>query len=134
MAEKVMDKYGTQDLCLKAWARGTNDIIETCKEAGLPEPIIEENQGGLSVVFLKDIYTEDYLRTLDINERQVKAILYAKENGGSIVSSEYQELNGVKRTLATEELVDLVTKGLLEKKGSIGRSSKYYIRTLPNYR
>jgi len=64
---------------------------------------------------------------------KVKAILYAKENGGSIVSSEYQELNDVKRTLATEELVNLVTKGLLEKKGSIGRSSKYYIRTVSNY-
>jgi len=27
-----------------------------------------------------------------------------------------QELNGIKRTLATQELVDLATKGLLEKR------------------
>lgn len=105
---------------VEAWGRGINDIIKSCKDAGLPEPIIEENQGGLSVVFLKNIYTEEYLRTLDINERQVKAILYIKENG-KITNASYQEINNIGKTLATEELSKLVNKELIQQTGTKGR-------------
>lgn len=111
---------------VEAWGRGTNNIIEACKDAGLPEPVIEENQGGISIVFLKDIYTEDYLRTLDINERQVKALLFAKEKG-AITNATYQEINGIGKTLATEELGDLVGKELVQQSGTKGRGSKYQL-------
>ncbi len=47
-------------------------------EAGLPEPVIQEEQEGLSITFLKDIFTEDYLRKLEVNERQIRAILQLK--------------------------------------------------------
>ena len=50
------------DVCFKAgyidsWGRGTIKIIEACKEAGLPDPVLKEQQGG----FLSKIYksTED---------------------------------------------------------------------------
>ncbi len=109
---------------VEAWGRGTNDIIKSCKEAGLPEPVIEENQGGLSIVFLKDIYTEEYLRRLNINERQIKAILYTKEHG-KITNSSYQEINNTGKTLATEELSDLVNKELIQQSGTKGRGSRY---------
>jgi ATP-dependent DNA helicase RecG len=46
--------------------------------AGLPEPIIEELAGKIQVTFQKDIYTEDYLKGLNLDERQVQAVLYAK--------------------------------------------------------
>jgi len=118
---------------IESWGRGTNKIVDACIEADLPEPIIEEEQGGISITFLKDIYTEERLRTLNINDRQVNAVLYAKKNG-TIASAEYQKLNGVGRTIATEELVDLVSKGLLQKSGSIGRSSKYLIPSKMIYR
>jgi ATP-dependent DNA helicase RecG len=45
------------DACFKAgyidaWGRGTIRIIEACRDAGLPEPILKEEQGGfLSKVF-----------------------------------------------------------------------------------
>jgi len=45
------------DVCFKAgyidsWGRGTIKIIESCKEAGLPEPVLKEEQGGfLSKIF-----------------------------------------------------------------------------------
>lgn len=45
------------DVCFKAgyidsWGRGTIKIIEACKNAGLPEPILKEEQGGfLSKIF-----------------------------------------------------------------------------------
>ncbi|MFC3196264.1 ATP-binding protein [Parapedobacter deserti] len=109
---------------VEAWGRGTNDIIKACKEAGLPEPLIEENQGGLSIVFLKDIYTAEYLRKLDINERQIKAVLYIKEYG-KVTNASYQEINNTGKTLATEELSDLVNKGLIQQSGTKGRGSRY---------
>ncbi len=45
------------DVCFKvgyidSWGRGTIRIIETCKDAGLPEPVLKEEQGGfLSKIF-----------------------------------------------------------------------------------
>lgn len=46
------------DACFKsgyidAWGRGTLKIIETCKEAGLPEPEIIEKDGGVQVTLYK---------------------------------------------------------------------------------
>jgi ATP-dependent DNA helicase RecG len=41
---------------------------------------------------MKDIYTEEYLRNLGLNERQIKAVVYAKKNG-RITNKEYQKIN-----------------------------------------
>ena len=48
------------DVCFKgglidAWGRGTIKIIETCKQAGLPEPEIIERDGGILVTMFKDV-------------------------------------------------------------------------------
>ncbi|MEI9909984.1 MAG: hypothetical protein WDO71_10100 [Bacteroidota bacterium] len=59
-----------------------------------------------------------------MNDRQVKAILYVAEHGG-ITNSKYQEINAVGKTLATEELKDLIGKDLIKQTGSKGRGSKY---------
>lgn len=109
---------------VESWGRGTNRIIEALVEAGLPEPIIEEDMKGLRVTFLKDIYTVEYLRKLDINNRQIKAVLFIKQNG-KISNSDYQEINSVGKTLATEELRDLIEKELILQSGGKGRGSKY---------
>lgn len=114
---------------IESWGRGTNKIINTCLEAGLPEPLIKEEQGGVSVMFLKDIYTDDYLSSLDLNERQINAVLYAKENG-EITNSEYQEINSIKKTIAAVELQDLTERKLLEKLGTTGRGTKYILAGL----
>ncbi|GAB2485495.1 hypothetical protein GCM10027164_13690 [Algoriphagus taiwanensis] len=46
------------DACFKsgyidAWGRGTLKIIEACKEAGLPDPEIQEKDGGIQVTLFK---------------------------------------------------------------------------------
>ncbi len=41
-------------------------------------------------MFMKDIYTEEYLRNLGLHERQIKAVVYAKKNG-RITNKEYQK-------------------------------------------
>ncbi len=33
-------------------------MMKGCKKYGLPEPVIAEEQSGISVSFLKDVYTE----------------------------------------------------------------------------
>ena len=76
------------------------------------------------VTFRKDIFTEEYLRKLDLNERQIKGIIYTKEKG-KITNKEYQKLTGIKDRLATIELNDMVNKKALKKYGTTGRGTYY---------
>jgi ATP-dependent DNA helicase RecG len=95
-------------------------------EAGLPEPVIQEEQEGLGITFLKDIFTEDYLRKLEVNERQIRAILHVKEKG-QITNSDYQKINEIGKSVAATELQNLVDKRLLIRIGSTGRGTKYML-------
>lgn len=52
----------------------------------------------------------------ELNERQEKAIVYVRQKG-RIDNSEYQQLNGVKKKMATRDLQGLVTKGYLLQRG-----------------
>jgi ATP-dependent DNA helicase RecG len=108
---------------IESWGRGTIKIIERCVEAGLPKPSYKYETSGLWVIFNKDIYTFEYLNSLDLNDRQIKAVLYTKENG-KITNSEYQEINDIGKTTATEELAELVSKGFYKPTGK-GRGAKY---------
>ena len=45
----------------------------------------------------------------------------------SIKSSEYQLLNDVGKSVATDELRDLIDKNILEKQGSTGRGTKFVL-------
>lgn len=112
---------------IESWGRGIEKILTAFQEAGLPEPIFEESWGGVMVTFLKDIYTEEHLRTLDINERQIRAILFIKEHG-SITNSAYQKLNSLGKSVSTTELIDLNEKQLIEKVGTTGRGTKYVLK------
>ena len=68
-----------------------------------------EEQGGFSVWFYKDIYTEENLRKMGLNERQIKAVMYVKEKG-KITNKEYQELNKISKATATRELKEIEEK------------------------
>uniref|UniRef100_A0A7C4YSL3 Uncharacterized protein n=1 Tax=candidate division WOR-3 bacterium TaxID=2052148 RepID=A0A7C4YSL3_UNCW3 len=70
---------------------GTNKIINWCKEWELPEAEIGISGTSIFVRFRKDIFTEKYLEKLGLNERQIKAVLYAKTKG-KITNKEYQNL------------------------------------------
>lgn len=101
---------------IEAWGRGITKMIDACKSAGLPEPMIEELAGGIQVTFQKDIYTEGYLKSLDLNERQIQAVLYTKREK-KITNKKYQELFKVSRITATRDLADLVGRNLLTATG-----------------
>ena len=83
------------------------------------------------MAFRKDIYTEEHLRTLGLNERQIEAVMYVKEKG-RITNKEYQQLTGVSRQMATLELKDLVDNGVFLKVGKAGRGIAYQLPQLPN--
>ena len=109
---------------IERYGSGIQRMINACAEAGLPEPVFEEKFGGFIVTFGKDIFTEEYLRKLDLNERQINGIIYIREKG-KITNKEYRELTGIKDRLATIELNDMVDKKILKKFGTTGRGTYY---------
>ena len=62
---------------IEQWGSGIEKMRKYCLDAGLPEPTFEEYQ-GFQVVFRKDIYDEEYPPDLNLNERQIKAVMYVK--------------------------------------------------------
>lgn len=109
---------------IESWGRGTIKIIEKCIEFGLPSPIYHYDGSDFSVEFRKDIYHKEYLESLNLNERQVKAILYTKENK-KITNSEYQKINDCSRNTASNDLSELVEKELLKPSGQKGAGAFY---------
>ena len=109
---------------IERWGSGTKRIVDLCKEQGLPEPEYREEQGGFSVWFYKDIYTEENLRKMGLNERQIKAVMYVKEKG-RITNIEYQKLTGISKPTATRELKNLVDIQLLKQQGTTGKGTFY---------
>ena len=121
------------DVCFKgglidSWGRGTVRIIETCKEAGLPEPELTERDGGFLVTLYKDNLTEEQLAKLGLNARQVKAVLYVKEKG-KITNGEYQEINATTAKTAFRDLDEIVKCDILEKLGE-NKSTHYKLKNL----
>lgn len=109
---------------IEKYGSGTIKIIDLCKQHGIPLPEFKEVSGGFSIVFRKDIYTEEYLRGLKLNERQIKAVMYVKEKG-RITNKEYQAEFLVSKPTATRDLTELAEKEIFELKGKGKRDFHY---------
>jgi ATP-dependent DNA helicase RecG len=81
--------------------------------------------GDLVVTFRKDIFTEDYLKNLGLNERQIKATEYLKINK-TLTSKKYAELFSITDRMARNDLKELVNKKIIERKG-VSDKTTYYI-------
>lgn len=120
------------DVCFKggyidAWGRGTLKIIESCRLANLPEPVMNEIDGGFSVTLFKGILPKDHLIFTGLNERQYNAIIFIREKG-KITNTEFQKINNVSKATATRDLSELVDKfNLLEKRGNTGKGTIYVL-------
>lgn len=101
---------------IESWGRGTIKIINECKKAGIPEPVFTYDSSDISVEFRKDIYNEKHLQSLNLNERQVKAVLYVKEKG-RITNKEYQDINNTSDRSASRDLENLMSIGVLKRIG-----------------
>ncbi|WP_439489720.1 ATP-binding protein [Algoriphagus sp.] len=108
---------------IESWGRGISKMTEQCLEMELPEPSFYYRSSGFWVEFKKDIYNQQYLETLDLNERQLNALLLFKEKG-EIVNSEYVAQYNITDKTARRDLLGLVEKKLLIKRGE-KKSTKY---------
>jgi ATP-dependent DNA helicase RecG len=61
---------------IDAWGRGTLKIINSRREAGLPDPEIIEEDGGILVTLYKDRFNETAVKKMGLNEQQLKSIIY----------------------------------------------------------
>ncbi|MBM4145785.1 MAG: transcriptional regulator [Nitrospira sp.] len=113
---------------IEAWGSGTIKIVDNCVKQGLPEPDFHEEHGVMTVDFYKDRFTEENLKKAGLNERQIKAVIYAKEKG-KITNREYQEYCNTSDRTATRDLTDLVNKEILEQVGTTGKGTKYILKT-----
>ncbi|MEF3245334.1 MAG: helix-turn-helix domain-containing protein [Caldisericaceae bacterium] len=112
---------------IEQYGSGTLRMIDWMKETGLPEPEYKEETGGFSVYFYKDIYTEENLRKMGLNERQIKAVMYVKEKG-RITNKEYQTLCEVKKRQTSEDLKELEYKEIFERVGLTGKGTYYILK------
>jgi ATP-dependent DNA helicase RecG len=110
---------------IESWGHGTIKIVENCIEQGLPEPDFMEENGVMTVVFYKDKWTEENLKKRGLNDRQIKVIVYMKEKG-SITNREYQSLFSITDRTALRDLNDLISKGLVQKRG-VKKGTRYLL-------
>jgi ATP-dependent DNA helicase RecG len=109
---------------IESWGRGTLKMIKECEMSGNPLPSFYYDMSGFFVEFRKDIFYEQYLKSLNLNDRQVKAVLYVKEKR-QISNRDYQKLNNVSKATASRDLSELEEKKLLHNKGTKGSSAVY---------
>jgi len=62
----------------------------------------------------RDVFTETFLSRLGLNERQLKAVKYVKEQG-QVSNQIYQEINNTTKRTASRDLTNLVSLGVTGK-------------------
>jgi ATP-dependent DNA helicase RecG len=108
---------------IDSWGSGIMKIVDSCKAAGLPSPVMEEDGGGFIVRLFKDIYSEEELKNKGLNGRQIEALLLFKAQK-EITTSEYMKKFQIADRTARRDLVELVEKGLLISEGE-NKSARY---------
>jgi|YelNatPaOPRAMG01_1025707.scaffolds.fasta_scaffold41623_2 ATP-dependent DNA helicase RecG len=109
---------------------GIERMRNALKEQNLPEPEIKANHVEFNLWFKKDKFTEEYLKSLGFNERQIKAVMFAK-NHGKITNKEYRELVNLSDEGARLDLKGLVDRNIFVVKGK-GRGLHYVINEFGN--
>lgn len=112
---------------IESWGRGTIKIVEKCLEQDLPEPDFFEEYGVMKVAFYKDKFTEENLKKMGLNERQIKAVKYVKEKT-EITNNIYQRVCEISERTASRDLNYLVEKGILMQLGKTGKGTKYILK------
>jgi predicted HTH transcriptional regulator len=102
---------------------GTRNVVKWCRKAGLPDPKFDPTENRFRVTIWRNWLTDDRMKRLNLNERQVKAVQFLK-SGLQITNTEYQNLTGVSRATAKRDLDEMVKLGLLRLEGA-GRGAHY---------
>ena len=91
--------------------------MDNCIEQGLPEPDFNEENGVMTVTFYKDNLTEENLKKLGLNSRQIKAIHYIKQKKYINITLYRALINNVSEKTLYRDLKDLVAKNILSETG-----------------
>ena len=107
---------------IERWGTGTIEMIRQCEEWGVPAPEFRDTGTSIVVMFRKSEFTEEFLDSLNLSERQKKAVEFIKTEK-KITRSEYEKMFGVSGRTANRELSDLVKLSIFDK---IGRGPNVY--------
>ena len=121
------------DVCFKggfidAWGSGIMKIINSCTDAGLPTPTIEEKAAGILVTLFQDKYALEGLQKIGLNQRQIKAVSFVKENG-KITNKQYQDINNVAKPTAARDLTELIEKYKIFNITGQGKATSYQLKS-----
>jgi len=104
------------------------EMIKQCREKGLPEPdFISVSNLEFKTILARDIFTEDVLSRMGLNERQMKAVKYVKQKG-KITNKEYREICQTSGRTATRDLAHLTAIKIFEQQGITGQGTEYILR------
>ena len=122
---------------IDTWGRGTLKIINSCKEAGLPEPEIKELNGGIEVIVFNNLVGEtsegfrkekdsDQIKLADgLVERLVEGLVESQKKivrlmfeNPSITIKEMSESVGISTTAIDKSIKTLKSKKIIERVGS----------------
>ena len=109
---------------IEAWGRGTIKMINACRHAGLPEPIIERRHNGMYIEFRR--YTFKALTNKGVKKELIAIILHVQIHG-SIDNKKVQEICEVSKATATRYLNELDGE-YLEKQGTTGAGTSYTLK------
>ena len=95
-------------------------------DAGMAPPDFSvSHQDSVRVTFSKDWFSASRLRELGVSERQAEAVGFVRAQG-RMTNGDYQKLCGVSERTSSRELNQLVSLGILVRKGGTGKGT-YYI-------
>ncbi len=109
---------------VEQWGSGTIRMRNACRAQGLPDPVFQSTPTSFAVTLRKDDLSDEYLRKMGLNARQIQVIRYVRRNG-SVRNSEHQAMTGAARRTATRDLEQLHEMGLLERSIHSGRTVRY---------
>ena len=86
----------------------------TCKAAGLPDPVIEENSGGVAVELLKIKASEGLGSQLGSTKERIIAEMVANPK---VSGTQLAELLGISTTAVEKNIKQLREEGLIKRVG-----------------
>ncbi len=115
--------YSTDNLALRTqhlallyyfWGSGIEKITDACKAAGLPEPVIEENTGGVAVELVKAPASEELGNQLGNTKERILAEMKANPK---ISGAQLAELLDISSTAVEKNIKQLRDDGLIKRIG-----------------
>jgi len=111
---------------IERWGRGTQNMIEECLNAGLPEPVFEQHSGGIEVTFRKFI-DQEKLNELGLNERQKSLFKFLKEHKQMTTKDYLKFFPSITERTAQRDINELIMKGLVKKINTARKNIRYEI-------